>query len=304
MVKDRLSEFQKKAAVSSSNRSRTSTEDTITIRLDNGMPAANGHLLEQRDWEDMDSFLKNVEVVRAKISEMSHLLRRLRDIHKNILITPGADPALTDELNEIVAKFKTNSQSVSNFVHGINEEIKRINDQNKRFGKTNDAVSRIKTDQARTITRTFQNVLVDFNTEQVSYKEKCEKKISDYLKIAGLHMDDDDVEKAIEKGNLFDTASIMLAERDKKQLYDDVKCRHDDILKLEASIRELHEIFQDMAMLVESQGEIVDRIETNVSFAAECAEKALNNVNQAKRAKNRNIKAYLHILKRIIKLHF
>jgi hypothetical protein len=45
----------------------------------------------------------------------------------------------------------------------------------------------------------------------------------------------------------------MMAERDKKQLFEDVKSRHDDILKLEASIRELHEIFQDMAMLVESQ---------------------------------------------------
>lgn len=45
----------------------------------------------------------------------------------------------------------------------------------------------------------------------------------------------------------------MLAEREKKQLFEDVKSRHDDILKLEASIRELHEIFQDMAMLVESQ---------------------------------------------------
>jgi t-SNARE complex subunit (syntaxin) len=45
----------------------------------------------------------------------------------------------------------------------------------------------------------------------------------------------------------------MMADRDKKQLFEDVRSRHDDIMKLEASIRELHEIFQDMAMLVESQ---------------------------------------------------
>lgn len=45
----------------------------------------------------------------------------------------------------------------------------------------------------------------------------------------------------------------MMAERDKKILFEDVKSRHDDIVRLEASIRELHEMFQDMAMLVESQ---------------------------------------------------
>lgn len=114
--------------------------------------------------------------MREKISDMNDLMRRLRDIHKNILISPGAGPELTDELNDVVTRFKNHSQTVSNFVQGINREIKRI-------GNSNDAVARIKKDQARTITRTFQNVLVDFNTEQVNYKEKCEKKISDYLTI-------------------------------------------------------------------------------------------------------------------------
>jgi hypothetical protein len=37
----------------------------------------------------------------------------------------------------------------------------------------------------------------------------------------------------------------------------------------------------------------VDRIETNVSYATEYAQRALTNVNQAKRAKNRNIKVKL-----------
>lgn len=44
-----------------------------------------------------------------------------------------------------------------------------------------------------------------------------------------------------------------MADRDKRALFDDVKQRHEEILHLEKSIRELHEIFQDMFMLVESQ---------------------------------------------------
>jgi t-SNARE complex subunit (syntaxin) len=38
-----------------------------------------------------------------------------------------------------------------------------------------------------------------------------------------------------------------------KQTLADIEARHNDILKLEASIRELHDMFMDMAMLVESQ---------------------------------------------------
>ena len=90
--------------------------------------------------------------------------------------------------------FKEHSQSVAKFIQGLLLSILilsnwclGINKEVQRIGKANDAISRIKKDQARTITRTFQNVLVDFNTEQVSYKEKCEERISTYLSIGKFH---------------------------------------------------------------------------------------------------------------------
>ena len=38
-----------------------------------------------------------------------------------------------------------------------------------------------------------------------------------------------------------------------KQSLADIEARHQDIMKLEKSIKELHDMFMDMAMLVESQ---------------------------------------------------
>jgi syntaxin 1A len=38
-----------------------------------------------------------------------------------------------------------------------------------------------------------------------------------------------------------------------KQTLADIEARHADIIKLENSIKELHDMFMDMAMLVESQ---------------------------------------------------
>lgn len=42
-----------------------------------------------------------------------------------------------------------------------------------------------------------------------------------------------------------------------KQTLADIEARHEDIVKLETSIRELHDMFMDMAMLVESQVSII-----------------------------------------------
>lgn len=45
-----------------------------------------------------------------------------------------------------------------------------------------------------------------------------------------------------------------------KQTLADIEARHADIIKLENSIRELHDMFMDMAMLVESQVKIEFKI--------------------------------------------
>lgn len=46
---------------------------------------------------------------------------------------------------------------------------------------------------------------------------------------------------------------IITETQQAKQSLKDIEARHNDIIKLENSIRELHDMFMDMAMLVESQ---------------------------------------------------
>lgn len=46
---------------------------------------------------------------------------------------------------------------------------------------------------------------------------------------------------------------IIMETQQAKQTLADIEARHEDIVKLENSIRELHDMFMDMAMLVESQ---------------------------------------------------
>ena len=46
---------------------------------------------------------------------------------------------------------------------------------------------------------------------------------------------------------------IITETQQARQSLKDIEARHYDIMKLESSIRELHEMFMDMAMLVESQ---------------------------------------------------
>jgi len=52
-------------------------------------------------------------------------------------------------------------------------------------------------------------------------------------------------------------SQIITDTQQAKQSLKDIEARHNDIMKLEKSIKELHDMFMDMAMLVESQVRVV-----------------------------------------------
>lgn len=104
-------------------------------------------------------------------------------------------------------------------------------------------------------------------------------------------MTEEEVDKAIETGKFYSTVSIIMGNREVAEIVKrDVQNRHEDIIKLEKSIAELHAMFVDVAQLVESQGEMIDNIESNIARAVDYTEKAAKNVTQAKEAKRRNLK--------------
>ncbi|XP_076344610.1 syntaxin-like isoform X4 [Tachypleus tridentatus] len=74
---------------------------------------------------------------------------------------------------------------------------------------------------------------------------------------------------------------IIMETQQAKQTLADIDTCHNDIIKLENSIRELHDMFMDMAMLVERQGEMIDRIEYQVEHAKDFIEAAKQDTKKA-----------------------
>lgn len=59
-----------------------------------------------------------------------------------------------------------------------------------------------------------------------------------------------------------------------RQAYTKVAGKYQDVLALEQSVAELHQMFLDFALLTEQQGELIDQIEFNVKSAADYVEEA------------------------------
>jgi len=66
-----------------------------------------------------------------------------------------------------------------------------------------------------------------------------------------------------------------------KQAFDNVSTKYQDVLKLEASVAELAQMFQDFALIVEQQGELLDQIEYQVKSSSEYIDEANVEMGQA-----------------------
>lgn len=66
-----------------------------------------------------------------------------------------------------------------------------------------------------------------------------------------------------------------------KTQYKQVAGKYQDVLTLEASVAELHQMFLDFALLTEQQGELLDQIEYQVRSAADYVEDANVDVYEA-----------------------
>ncbi|MEJ1273785.1 hypothetical protein NN561_004658 [Cricetulus griseus] len=103
-----------------------------------------------------------------------------------------------------------------------------------------------------------------------------------FLSTAGRTTTNEELEDMLESGKLaIFTDDIKMDSQMTKQALNEIETRHNEIIKLETSIRELHDMFVDMAMLVESQGEMIDRIEYNVEHSVDYVERAVSDTKKA-----------------------
>ncbi|KAJ2952947.1 hypothetical protein O0L34_g7318 [Tuta absoluta] len=184
---------------------------------------------------------------------------------------------MKQELEDLMAEIKKNANKVRGKLKHMEQEIEQEDSH------TTNADVRIKKTQHSTLSRKFVEIMTEYNRTQTDYRDRCKARIQRQLEITGKSTTDDELEDMLENpgGAAVFTQGIIMDTQQAKQTLADIEARHADIMKLETSIRELHDMFMDMATLIESQGEMIDRVEFHVTQAAEYVETATKETKAA-----------------------
>uniref|UniRef100_A0A8C0J4X4 Syntaxin-1B n=1 Tax=Chelonoidis abingdonii TaxID=106734 RepID=A0A8C0J4X4_CHEAB len=218
-----------------------SGEDTTERRHENNSDDEEEVVHVDRD-HFMDEFFEQVEEIRGCIEKLSEDVEQVKKQHSAILAAPNPDEKTKQELEDLTADIKKTANKVRSKLKAIEQSIEQEEGLNR-----SSADLRIRKTQ-------FVEVMTEYNATQSKYRDRCKDRIQRQLEITGRTTTNEELEDMLESGKLaIFTDDIKMDSQMTKQALNEIETRHNEIIKLETSIRELHDMFVDMAMLVESQ---------------------------------------------------
>uniref|UniRef100_A0A8C7W7F5 Syntaxin-3 n=1 Tax=Oncorhynchus mykiss TaxID=8022 RepID=A0A8C7W7F5_ONCMY len=223
----------------------------------------------------MDEFFSQIEDIRNSIDKIDENVSEVKKLYSVILSAPTSDQKTQDDLEAVTNDIKKMANNARNKLKTIERNLE--SEEEERIS----ADMRIRKSQHAVLSRKFVDVMTKYNEAQLDFRERSKGRIQRQLEITGKATTDEELEEMLEGGNSAVFTSGIMDSGISKQALSEIEARHKDIVRLESSIKELHDMFVDIAMLVESQGGMIERIESNMDQSVGFVERAVADTKKA-----------------------
>lgn len=236
----------------------------------------------------IDNILKEAHSIRKEISLLHLEVERLSS-HNERFGTSVRRLSLLKKDSDCIAR---GIQQHGEDLYARLQALERETGQLEEKEGTNSAVSRIARVQYDTLTHDFHAVMSDYNKAEEMQRTICRGRIQRQASILGTEITDEQLDVMVHKGGegwdeLSQSLQIQGA-RSCRWAMCEIKGRHKELVELEARLKEVHELFLHMAMLVEEQGCLLNNIEANVCGTQDYVEKINVHIKRALKYKKKN----------------
>ena len=213
----------------------------------------------------MPEFFAEVEEVKGCINEIKQATDKINEIcgKAAFAATSGEEKALSEELEPVQKRANARAQQASRI-------LKRQSAETKQMSADKQNEKRVRTHLQETLTRTFKDAIKRYLAAQQKYKEDIKTKVERQVRHVVPDATDEQIDHIVETGeadSVIRRAILDVAADPIQEAYHAATDRLDDVQKLERSVREIAQMFQDMALLVEAQGDMLDEIQHQVGQA-------------------------------------
>ncbi|XP_003261744.1 syntaxin-19 [Nomascus leucogenys] len=278
-MKDRLQELkQRTKEIELSRDSHVSTTETEEqgVFLQQAViyerePAAERHLHEiQKLQESINNLADNVQKFGQQQKSLVASMRRFSLLKRESTITK---------------EVKIQAEHINRSLNDLVKEVKKSEVENG----PSSVVTRILKSQHAATFRHFQQIMFIYNDTIAAKQEKCKTFILRQLEVAGKEMSEEDVNDMLHQGKweVFNESLLTEISITKAQL-SEIEQRHKELVNLENQIKDLRDLFIQIYLLVEEQGESINNIEMTVNSTKEYVNNTKEKFGLAVKYKKRN----------------
>lgn len=221
----------------------------------------------------LQNFSKKVQEIDKQYEKINELLRKLQNAHEESKAVTKA--AAMKAIKKRMEKDVDEVQKIARLIKSKIEELDRDNLsslQKPGCGKGT-AIERARTAQTVSLKKKLRDKMAEFQTLRENihqeYREVVERRV---YTVTGQRADEETIDQLIETGDSEQIFQKAIQEQGRGQIMDtlaEIQERHDAVRDVERKLLELQQIFLDMAVLVDAQGDLLDNIESQVSNAVD-----------------------------------
>lgn len=298
VVKDRLSEMQSLNDSSNSKQNNTSVDSSeVTIKT----PSKKKNVFKrgykavtkkgkETEGETVDPFtqLQDMDAdISANIDKLDELCAEVKRVQSSYVVSDVNQ----DQLERLTNDFKANSKDTKSKLAQYDQLLKTV--------ELGDAERRMVSNTYGAAVRRVVQTQQDFNTVTGKFYDQYRAQMKKKLNIAGISEEDADIDGCLDRGEkpqIF-TQNMLQKTSEAKLALSQINERYDQLLEVEKSLTELSEMFKDLSMIVNSQGETIDRIEDHIGTAVSAVESGQGQLKsaQSKQSGARRKKIYCSI---------
>lgn len=225
-------------------------------------------------------FFAQIRQAKGQINSFSQNTTALKGMHDMLLRT--LDPNETANLQRTIEEKTLENNKLGQETGRLLKELTEQTQDQERKRQITPSVARIRFNLATSCSSNFARQIQTFQQMELRAKAEYGEHLKRQYLIVNPKATAQQLEQvvqggAIPEGGMFESANRMEAQR----ALDSLKDRHKSIQKLEKSLVDLHRLFVDMQMLVQLQGKMIDRIDTNVENVAEYTGEAAGTMEKA-----------------------
>ncbi|KAI8997574.1 t-SNARE [Pilobolus umbonatus] len=206
-----------------------------------------------------EDYLSEIGDLATSIKTVNRNIDTINELHENSLISINEEQWKKNakRLEDIVKQTSTMNNNIKRrikFLEAIN--LKQPENSEKNMRKLQ--VAKVKTD--------FMTCIQRYRDVESSFRQKNRLRAQRQIRIVKQDVTDEEVDAILDSdhSNQIFTNSLLQQNRSgqAKAVLSEVQTRHDDIKQIQKTILELAQLFEEMQMLVEDQGQEIAKVES------------------------------------------